>query len=183
MNWGKVRLSAMQFLMIETSGPDSLVALFNEDSLRVEPVSSSKPSQTLLSSIETLLERETIDFLAIGTGPGAFIGTRVGVMTAKTLAFARKLPIVSFCSLKRYTPDTVGPFTLSCDAKSMGTFVLEGIRTCDSASFQSPYVTKEKLPPSKAINLPFLRDYILKKFSAGSWISVEKVDVFYPKIS
>lgn len=173
----------MKFLIIDTSGMDSFVSLYQNGKLLTKHLPSIKQSQTLLPAIQKLLEGETIDFIAVGTGPGSFTGTRVGVMTAKTLAFAKGVPLVPFCSLKIYTPDQEGPFTLFGDAKSSGTFALEGFRTSESASFESPYIKKEKYLHSKTLNLYFLEKYLREKFLKTQGISSSEVEVCYLKNS
>ncbi|MEM8727458.1 MAG: tRNA (adenosine(37)-N6)-threonylcarbamoyltransferase complex dimerization subunit type 1 TsaB [Chlamydiota bacterium] len=156
----------MKFLIIDTSGPDSFVCLWDRKSYTVKLLPPLKQSRTLLPAIRELLKRQTVDFIAIGTGPGSFTGTRIGVMTAKTLAFTWKLPLVPFCSLKIYTPNQEGPFILFSDAKSRGTFALEGVRSSQTASFKKPYIKKGKEPPSEGLNLSFLGGYLCKKFVA-----------------
>ncbi len=171
----------MNFLIIDTSGPDSFVCLWNHKRWKTKLLPPLKQSLTLLPAIQELLEGQTVDFIAIGTGPGSFTGTRVGVMTAKTLAFALKIPLLPFCSLKIYTPDEEGPFILFSDAKSSGTFVLEGIRTSQTASFKQPYIKEGKKPLSKELNLPFLGKYLLEKFLESGGRFSPEVQVCYLK--
>jgi tRNA threonylcarbamoyl adenosine modification protein YeaZ len=45
------------------------------------------------------LEMADLDAVVTGLGPGPFTGLRVGVVTALTLADARRLPVVGVCSL------------------------------------------------------------------------------------
>ncbi|MCB1072371.1 MAG: tRNA (adenosine(37)-N6)-threonylcarbamoyltransferase complex dimerization subunit type 1 TsaB [Chlamydiia bacterium] len=171
----------MKFLIIDTSGPDSFVSLCDEGTCKTELLPPIRQSQTLLPAIQKLLDGQTIGFIAIGTGPGSFTGTRVGVMTAKTLAFALRIPLIPFCSLKIYTPDEEGPFAVFSDAKSSGMFVLEGIRTPTSVSFKDPYIKKGEKPLSKRLNLPFLGKYLLEKFLESEGVPSPEIEVCYLK--
>lgn len=40
-----------------------------------------------------------LDYIAVGTGPGSFTGTRVGVIVCMSLAFSLNIPHVGFSSL------------------------------------------------------------------------------------
>ncbi|MDN3508858.1 MAG: tRNA (adenosine(37)-N6)-threonylcarbamoyltransferase complex dimerization subunit type 1 TsaB [Candidatus Neptunochlamydia sp.] len=174
----------MKFLIIDTSGPDSFVCLWDHETsatCKTKLLPPLKQSQTLLPAIQELLEGQTIDFITIGTGPGSFTGTRVGVMTAKTLAFALKIPLIPFCSLKIHTPNEEGSFVLFSDAKSSGTFALEGVRTSETTSFQKPYIKEGKEPLSKGLNLPFLGKYLLGKFLESDGDFSPEVQVCYLK--
>ncbi len=48
---------------------------------------------------EAGVERSEVTAVAVGTGPGPFTGLRVGLVTARTLAMAWKVPVWGVCSL------------------------------------------------------------------------------------
>jgi len=93
-------------LAIDTSSAWCSVALSLGDQvpeLRHEAVSAGA-SQILLPWIESLLSNanislEDLDAIAVGVGPGAFTGVRLGVAAVQGLAVASNLPVLSVCSL------------------------------------------------------------------------------------
>ncbi|MGB9690775.1 MAG: tRNA (adenosine(37)-N6)-threonylcarbamoyltransferase complex dimerization subunit type 1 TsaB [Candidatus Sumerlaeaceae bacterium] len=94
-------------LGIESSGNTGGVALLDKNGLRGTAMVTSRMlySQRLLPSIEWLLQRSgahmsDVTGIAVSLGPGSFTGLRVGLSTAKGLAFAQKLPIVGVSTLE-----------------------------------------------------------------------------------
>ena len=93
-------------LAIDTSSAWCSVALSLGDQapeLRHEAVSAGA-SQLLLPWIESLLRDANLplkglDAIAVGIGPGAFTGVRLGVAAVQGLAVASNLPVISVCSL------------------------------------------------------------------------------------
>ncbi|QWE09469.1 tRNA (adenosine(37)-N6)-threonylcarbamoyltransferase complex dimerization subunit type 1 TsaB [Polynucleobacter ibericus] len=93
-------------LAIDTSSAWCSVALSLGDQapeLRHEAVSAGA-SQLLLPWIESLLNNANIslkdlDVIAVGVGPGAFTGVRLGVAAVQGLAVAANLPVISVSSL------------------------------------------------------------------------------------
>ena len=93
-------------LAIDTSSAWCSVALSLGDQeldLRHEAVSAGA-SQILLPWIESLLSNSKIslkdlDAIAIGVGPGAFTGVRLGVAAVQGLAISHNLPVISVSSL------------------------------------------------------------------------------------
>ncbi|HDD45283.1 MAG TPA: tRNA (adenosine(37)-N6)-threonylcarbamoyltransferase complex dimerization subunit type 1 TsaB [Candidatus Desulfofervidus auxilii] len=91
----------MKILTIDTSTSIGSVAIVEEGEIKGE-VTLNLPlthNQRLIKSLETLLRItkisfSEIDLLAVIKGPGSFTGLRIGVATAKGLAFALKKPLI-----------------------------------------------------------------------------------------
>ncbi len=88
-------------LAIETSSLVSSVALLHEDTLRAELTVQARltHSEQLMPHIADMLEKasvtkQQIHAIAVAVGPGSFTGLRIGLATAKGLAFAWKIPLV-----------------------------------------------------------------------------------------
>ncbi len=93
-------------LAIDTSSAWCSVALSLEDQavqFRHEAVTAGA-SQLLLPWIESLLSDtksslKDLDAIAVGIGPGAFTGVRLGVAAVQGLAVSQNIPVVPVCSL------------------------------------------------------------------------------------
>jgi tRNA threonylcarbamoyladenosine biosynthesis protein TsaB len=93
-------------LAIDTSSAWCSVALSLDDQLpelRHEAVSAGA-SQLLLPWIESLLndakiKLKDLDVIAVGIGPGAFTGVRLGVAAVQGLAISNNLPVIPVSSL------------------------------------------------------------------------------------
>lgn len=88
-------------LAIETSSLVSSVALLHDDTLRAEFTTQARltHSEQLMPHIADMLQKasvtkDQIDGVAVSIGPGSFTGLRIGLATAKGLAFAWNVPIV-----------------------------------------------------------------------------------------
>jgi tRNA threonylcarbamoyladenosine biosynthesis protein TsaB len=88
-------------LVIDTATRQSTVALGDGRVLLAQSLRTSehRHGSLLLDQIAELfdragVERRAIAAIGVGTGPGSFTGLRVGLATAKTLAYALGVPIV-----------------------------------------------------------------------------------------
>ena len=88
-------------LAIETSCLVSSVALLHEGVLKAEVTVQARltHSEQLMPHIADMLtkaavSKKDIDGVAVSVGPGSFTGLRIGLATAKGLAFAWKVPLV-----------------------------------------------------------------------------------------
>lgn len=96
----------MKLLAIDTSTHLASVALATGGELFVEEQDAMRQhAQTCLPMIETLflkanLDRNAIDGVVFGCGPGSFTGLRIACSIAKSIAYAHDLPIYPVSTLQ-----------------------------------------------------------------------------------
>ncbi len=97
----------MKILGLDSSGLVAGVAVVEDDVLLAEYTTDYKKthSQTLLPMLDELrrmieLDMDTIDAIAVASGPGSFTGLRIGSATAKGLGLALGKPLVEIPTLE-----------------------------------------------------------------------------------
>ncbi len=97
----------MNFLGIDTTSRMGSIALCQDDHLIMQEQQGVVGNHTsrLLTSIDHLLrtadwKKNDIDAIAVAIGPGSFTGLRVGLATAKGMAFALNCSLIGISSLK-----------------------------------------------------------------------------------
>lgn len=105
----------MFILALETSGPLGGIALLKDEKLLGEIMLSGHAtySKMLLETIEWLykelrIEWPQIDMIAVGLGPGSFTGLRIGLATAKGLAFSLGIPVIGVPTLDALAANITG---------------------------------------------------------------------------
>jgi len=117
-------------LAFDTATPQVSVALFDGETVRAERISerTMKHGEQLAPLIEAVLadagaDRYDLSAVAVGAGPGPFTGLRVGLVTARTLAFVLEIPVYAACSLDVLAIEAAesgvvdGPFAVATDAR------------------------------------------------------------------
>lgn len=131
----------MKGLLLDTSDKNAFLILSDHGKLSHSFFSLSKSSSTLVLDIKAFLQKagvslSSLNYLAVGIGPGSFLGTRIGVIIAKSLSYGLKIPIVGFCSLQAYSTNTLGSFFVLSDAKSKGAYLLQGEATSEGCFYE-----------------------------------------------
>lgn len=111
----------MKILAIDSSGLVASVAVVEDDILLAEFTVNYKKthSQTLLPMLEEVrkmieLDLESVDAIAIASGPGSFTGLRIGSATAKGLGLALNKPLVEVPTLEGLAFNLCGADKLVC---------------------------------------------------------------------
>lgn len=108
------------WVVIETSQEDGLIAAISEGRV-IREVSLQKPmrsSQYLMEELKVITGLGELDGIVAGVGPGSYTGARVGVAVAKALSFARRIPLVSVCTLAGYADQSL----VAVDARMGGVY-------------------------------------------------------------
>ena len=102
----------MKTLFIDTHSELLTVGVLIEDKLNKKEIESyNSHSVLLLPLLETILKEENIeiedlDRIIVVNGPGSFTGIRIGLTVAKTIGYAKKIPVYPISSLKAYLVST-----------------------------------------------------------------------------
>ena len=106
----------MRILALETSGSSGSVAALDEGRLIVErPLAAgSRSAQSLAPGIDSLLAEVGwlvggVDLVAVTQGPGSFTGLRIGVTTAKALAYAGETQVIGVNTLEVIARQAAAP--------------------------------------------------------------------------
>lgn len=127
----------MRILAIETSGRDATLAALNSDQ-HGEPQTLAeaairgpeRTAQLLAPRLQELLrdldwKPSDVELVAVAVGPGSFTGLRIGVTTAKTLAYAVGAQVIgvnTLAAIAAQAPADTAPLWVVMDAQRQELF-------------------------------------------------------------
>ena len=111
----------MKIIAIDSSGLVASVAIVEDEEVIAEYNVQYKKthSQTLLPMLDELkrmvdLDLQSVDAIAIASGPGSFTGLRIGSATAKGLGLALEIPIIEIPTLDGLACNLYGTDKVVC---------------------------------------------------------------------
>jgi len=133
------RVDDPRLLLLDTSGKSGRVAVACGSHLEEERTldEARRHARDLTPTISALCAARgwrlrDLDAVIVGRGPGSYTGLRVGLMTAKTLAYAAGctlLAIESFAAIARQTPAGASAVDVLCDAQQQRVYLQRWIRS------------------------------------------------------
>ncbi len=171
-------------LAIDTSGNDSYVALFEREKL-IEAILMPDQMQTclLLERIDLLLRNHSLSLddltiFAACTGPGSFTGIRIGVITAKTLAYAKSKPLIGYSAfIGRATPSVFIGKKKIASLRADGQIEYHAFDPLHN-SLHAPVHALSQKNVGIGLDMSIIGDYIQER--AGK--KEEKLEIAYPEI-
>jgi len=133
----------MRVLAIETIGTTGTVAALEDQRLLADRMldPERRSAQMLVPGIRELLDLvgwrpADIELVAVAEGPGSFTGLRIGVTTAKSLAYAMGCPAIGVHSLRAIAaraPAEVTRLSAALDAQRGEVFAADFVRSGDGS--------------------------------------------------
>ena len=177
----------MLSLILDTSCSRGVIAIVQNNLIlwKQDLLIGLQQSPEVIAILEHALQENNLSVnqleqVVIGTGPGSFTGMRMGAIIGKTLAWAKKIPLIGLSTLHGFTPPVDGPFALLLDAKSEGIYIQIGEKENEKVRYpqkerllSSPKQIEELLEGIPTLISPH-KGPILKKLSS----SLEILEVF-----
>lgn len=177
------------YLGIETSSAVSSVALMDESGIFNELTVQAglTHSEQLVPHIDLLLKESKVDRselkgIAVSIGPGSFTGLRIGLGTAKALAYALQIPLIGVMTLDGMAYNfynTAGLIAIMIDAQKKQ--VYEGLYTWNNGQLiclQGPTIKKR----DEALQALNNRDEFVTVLGDGLNKIAATLEVDYPHI-
>lgn len=166
----EVESDSMITLGIETSGLDGSIAIVRDDVCLAETLlnqTGRRHAQSLVMEIgEALracgLTTQDVNLVAVSHGPGSFTGLRVGMVCAKTFAYATRCQFVAvdtFAAIAAELPAGLNQVIVIEDAQKSDLFVGD-FQLTDAARWQ----------PTRPIQIESVADFLVNRADAEAVI-------------
>lgn len=145
----------MPGLIFDTSTQSLLLAIAEGQNILMSQVieGGKNLSKSLFPALQSLLleyhlQIKNLDYIAVGVGPGSYMGIRSAAIIAKTFSFVHNLPLVSFTSPLAFIPKIEGRFAFIDDAKMDQLFLIKGTYVNDTLlHVTSPFLIEKNQYP------------------------------------
>lgn len=146
-------------LWIDSATPTLWLALMRSDEVIAshQQQGDNDHSKTLMPSVERLLQEASLTVkdlheIVVGVGPGSYTGTRIGVVVAKTLAYALKIPLYKISSLALLASSQEGRVMAAVDARRGYVFAgLYEVKDTVVCLEKDAYTTLEAMPQGRGV--------------------------------
>lgn len=177
-----------KYLIIDTATKNSTISLlFDEHTVSTKNLTEKSQTKQIIPFIKELLtdhglKLDDLTGIAICTGPGLFTGTRVGVMTAKTLSYATNLPLYPFSTFDLF--EEKEPYA-ALDAKCNRAYLYHNgetklIQTTDLEAVNESVYTLEPLSSKYILTKKNIKG-LYGKLLKTTPVDFEAISIIYPK--
>lgn len=134
----------MLSLLLDTATERGLVAICKGNLVlnEIQLPFGLQNSKSLFTELNRLLqecnvEKQSLQLIVCGQGPGSYTGMRVASAAAQSLSFALQIPLVGVPTTSGFVSDQEGEFAAIIDAKISGVYLQKGIRKNGEVQFKS----------------------------------------------
>ncbi len=168
----------MKILYLDTSSSFLYAAILEDDKVleQIKDQLGNNLSSHTLPRVEEMLKVNNVKIDDIGkiicvNGPGSFTGIRIGLTIAKTMAWAKKIPIIAISSLEAMALSSDGEYNYIVPAiDARRNFVYSTIYDIQNKNF---------IMEEKHISLDTLQVVLSNLVGSISFVSNDKLDVDY----
>lgn len=179
----------MKTLIIDLSQNHSLLSLSDGKTLlAVEYLENRSPN--FFSVLKKFCDLSSLTALAIGIGPGSYMGIRMAATIGKSLSFALNLPIIEFPSPLCYLPKESGIYTIIGDAKMKELYTMKfSLNENEVKILSKPVLIPKENPPSSDFiidlqsspppNMDWVCKYVHEQFVQGNILNQNDLKLSY----
>ncbi len=150
------------FIGLDTSYEQGLVLVFNQEKVLFIQTLTNKFShaQNIAEALKNahdfcLTQNKAIDCVAVGVGPGSFVGIRIALATALGFCMATNIKLVSVCS----------HLALANSLDTNYSHVCVAMKAAGDLFYVSKFINDILINDIKVLNLDEINQYVSKNFA------------------